>query len=93
MEEGGPDAVSTRAVAAAAGVPAPSVFRLFGTRKPHAAGRTAGRRRGIRRATPGDTEETCSARCEVQRQPRLPQETNRAEGQECRLRSVPGLWP
>ncbi|MET7694425.1 TetR/AcrR family transcriptional regulator [Streptomyces sp. NPDC005483] len=30
LEEGGLDAVSTRAVAAAAGVPAPSIFRLFG---------------------------------------------------------------
>jgi AcrR family transcriptional regulator len=30
LEEGGLDAVSTRAVAARAGVPAPSIFRLFG---------------------------------------------------------------
>lgn len=30
LEEDGPEAVSTRAVATAAGVPAPSIFRLFG---------------------------------------------------------------
>lgn len=33
LEEGGLDAVSTRAVAARAGVPAPSIFRIFGDKE------------------------------------------------------------
>ncbi len=33
LEEGGPDAVSTRAVSAAAGVQAPTIYRLFGDKQ------------------------------------------------------------